>query len=54
MTRRYGGTGLGLSIAREAIRRHGGMLNLTNAAEGGLVATIYLPRRVDKAVGKAV
>ena len=49
-----GGVGLGLSIAREAIRRHGGMLNLTNAAEGGLVATIYLPRRVDKAVGKAV
>ncbi|HWZ48998.1 MAG TPA: ATP-binding protein [Herbaspirillum sp.] len=40
-----GGVGLGLSIAREAIHRHGGTLSLDNAIGGGLVASIFLPRR---------
>ena len=39
-----GGVGLGLSIAREAVRRHGGTLSLANAVDGGLIASIFLPR----------
>ncbi|RXZ38457.1 HAMP domain-containing protein [Oxalobacteraceae bacterium CAVE-383] len=42
--RETGGVGLGLSIARESIHRHGGTLRLANAAGGGLVASIFLPR----------
>ena len=37
------GTGLGLSIARELARRWGGDLTLTNADDGGAVATITMP-----------
>lgn len=40
-----GGFGLGLAIARDAARRHGGELTLRNAAGGGLIARITLPRR---------
>jgi signal transduction histidine kinase len=39
-----GGTGLGLSIARNIARWHVGDVSLRNAAEGGLVAEIALPR----------
>ncbi|MGH8732947.1 MAG: sensor histidine kinase, partial [Burkholderiales bacterium] len=39
-----GGTGLGLSIAREIARGHGGEVTLRNAARGGLVAEVALPR----------
>ena len=40
-----GGIGLGLAIARSNIHAHGGTLVLKNAEQGGLVATIRLPRR---------
>lgn len=42
--RHTGGTGLGLTIARDAARRMGGELVLSNAADGGLKATLRLPR----------
>lgn len=43
--RNTGGVGLGLAIAREAARRHGGELSLRNAADGGLIARLTLPRQ---------
>lgn len=39
-----GGAGLGLSIARDVAESHGGTLQLENRREGGLVATLTLPR----------
>jgi len=39
-----GGTGLGLSIARDIAQAHGGTLTLLNRTEGGLEATLALPR----------
>ncbi len=39
-----GGVGLGLSITRTIVRSHGGDVSLTNRAEGGLQATITLPK----------
>lgn len=39
-----GGTGLGLSIVRDIALMHGGELQLANRAEGGLAATLRLPR----------
>lgn len=39
-----GGIGLGLAIARSNIHAHGGTLVLRNAPEGGLIATVTLPR----------
>jgi signal transduction histidine kinase len=39
-----GGVGLGLSIALLTIQAHGGELKLTNRTEGGLRASIALPR----------
>ncbi len=39
-----GGIGLGLAIARSNIHAHGGTLQLRNAPDGGLLATITLPR----------
>jgi len=38
-----GGHGLGLSIARGILRAHGGDVILSNAPEGGLIATLTLP-----------
>jgi signal transduction histidine kinase len=40
-----GGTGLGLSIARDIAEAHGGSLTLANLPQGGLEATLTLPRR---------
>jgi signal transduction histidine kinase len=40
-----GGTGLGLSIARDIAEAHGGSLTLANLPQGGLEATLSLPRR---------
>lgn len=41
---RPGGNGLGLAIARDLAWREGGTLTLANRAEGGLRATLTLPR----------
>ena len=43
-SRDTGGSGLGLSIARTIARAHGGDVALRNAAAGGLVARVTLPR----------
>jgi signal transduction histidine kinase len=44
-----GGVGLGLSIARDIALLHGGELVLANRAQGGLCATLKLPRVVSSA-----
>ncbi|MGC5700906.1 HAMP domain-containing protein [Pseudomonas sp. NFXW11] len=41
-----GGFGLGLSIAHSVAQAHGGRLQLENRPEGGLQASLYLPRAV--------
>ena len=43
-TRRTRGTGLGLAVARRLIDLHGGAIAASNAAGGGAVFTITLPR----------
>ncbi len=43
-SRATGGVGLGLTIAQAAVLGHGGTLVLANRPEGGLAATITLPR----------
>jgi signal transduction histidine kinase len=40
-----GGAGLGLAIAKDIVEGHGGELILQNRPDGGLRATIQLPRR---------
>ena len=44
-SRNTGGVGLGLSIARDIAQKMGGSLVLRNAPEGGLIATLTLPKR---------
>ena len=39
-----GGAGLGLAIVKRVVDAHGGHIDLANRREGGLVATITLPR----------
>ncbi|MGH6680191.1 MAG: ATP-binding protein [Bradyrhizobium sp.] len=41
--RSTGGVGLGLTIARQAIRREGGRVTLSNRPEGGLRVEVVLP-----------
>ncbi len=41
--RATGGVGLGLAIARRAIENEGGLITLSNRAEGGLRAEVVLP-----------
>jgi signal transduction histidine kinase len=43
-SRDTGGVGLGLSVARTVFRAHGGDVVLSNRPEGGLRATVALPR----------
>lgn len=43
-----GGSGLGLALARDVFRRLGGDLSLSNARDGGLVATAWLPEGTDR------
>jgi two-component system sensor histidine kinase CreC len=42
------GTGLGLAFVREVAALHGGSARLANHPEGGAVATLLLPRAVDR------
>jgi signal transduction histidine kinase len=42
--RETGGIGLGLALARSIVRQAGGDIVLANRPEGGLAATITLPR----------
>lgn len=43
-SRETGGIGIGMAIARSILRAHGGDITLVNRAEGGLRATLHLPR----------
>ncbi len=43
-----GGVGLGLAICRSIIHSHGGELAMNNRPEGGLQATVRIPRNGDK------
>lgn len=43
-SRETGGTGIGLTIARAQARTFGGRVYLRNAPDGGLIATLALPR----------
>jgi len=44
-SRHTGGIGLGLSIARDMAKKQGGDISLQNAPDGGLLATLVLPKR---------
>jgi signal transduction histidine kinase len=44
-SRDTGGIGLGMAIARSIVRGHGGDITLANRPQGGLRATIHLPRK---------
>ena len=48
LDQRYGGSGLGLSIVQRILQLHRGKLALENGAEGGLIASCWLPQRWNK------
>jgi signal transduction histidine kinase len=48
--RSTGGVGLGLAITDQAVRLHGGSVNASNPAEGGLAVEIRLPLRIVEVV----
>ena len=37
------GSGIGLAVCDEIVRLHGGILNIENAADAGVVVTVLLP-----------
>ena len=37
------GSGIGLSVCDEIVKRHNGILDIRNAADGGLIVTVKLP-----------
>jgi two-component system, NtrC family, sensor histidine kinase HydH len=43
-TTRTRGTGLGLAIARRVVEQHGGSISVENAAVGGAIFSVVLPR----------
>ncbi|WP_417314565.1 two-component system sensor histidine kinase PmrB [Enterobacter sp.] len=43
LDQRYGGSGLGLSIVQRIVQLHHGRLTLENGAQGGLIASCWLP-----------
>jgi two-component system OmpR family sensor kinase len=45
--RSTGGIGLGLASVKHTVLAHGGQVQLTNRTEGGLRASVYLPRGLD-------
>ena len=47
LDQRYGGSGLGLSIVQRILQLHHGKLMLENGAEGGLIASCWLPSTLE-------
>ncbi|HDR2739941.1 TPA: two-component system sensor histidine kinase PmrB [Enterobacter bugandensis] len=47
LDQRYGGSGLGLSIVQRILQLHHGKLMLENDAEGGLIASCWLPSTLE-------
>lgn len=47
LDQRYGGSGLGLSIVQRILQLHHGRLTLENGAEGGLIASCWLPATLE-------
>ncbi|UOV08411.1 ATP-binding protein [Pseudoxanthomonas sp. F37] len=45
--RSTGGIGLGLASVKHTVLAHGGQVQLSNRSEGGLRASVYLPRGLD-------
>ena len=50
-SRETGGVGLGLAVVRSVVRGHGGDVSLANRPEGGLRATVVLPRTIGERAG---
>jgi signal transduction histidine kinase len=46
-SQKEGGMGVGLTVTAEIIEAHGGRLEITNAPEGGGIATLILPEKTE-------